>query len=153
MKSNSAGPDLVADVALQGGDGRLGARDQVGDDGRVGLDRVGAAADRRRRGGSSSGSGGMKSPRSRTVCSASPISGSHRPMTSRSAARLAGDARRRVTSTNSLPPASCIGPAGGQLPHGEPQRLHGVRHHLLVTDRDVDVVLPVVDRRGWGTAW
>ncbi len=30
-------------------------------------------------------------------------------MTSSRAARLAGEARRRATSTNSLPPASCIG--------------------------------------------
>ena len=57
------------DVALQGGDGGLAARDQVGDDRRIGLDRGG------RRGGPpaggppglSSGSDGMKSPRSRTV--------------------------------------------------------------------------------------
>ncbi len=34
-----------------------------------------------------------------------------------------------------------------QLPHGEPQRLHGVGHHLLVTDRHVDVVVPVVALR------
>ena len=51
----------------------------------------------------------MKSPRSRTVCSASPISGSDLPKASRRPARLAGDARPRVTSTNSLPPASCMG--------------------------------------------
>ena len=58
--------------------------------------------------GPSSGSDGMKSPRSRMVCSASPISGSAVPRTSRVAARLVGEARRWVTSTNSLPPASCI---------------------------------------------
>ena len=51
----------------------------------------------------------MKSPRSRMVCSASPISGSDLPKTSRRPARLAGDAKRRVTSTNSLPPASYMG--------------------------------------------
>ena len=96
--------------------------------------------------GPSSGSDGMKSPRSRMVCSASPISGSALPRTSRRPARLAGEARRRVTSTNSLPPASCIGAQGRQLPQGEPQGLHGVGHHLLMTDGDVDVVLCVAGR-------
>ena len=51
----------------------------------------------------------MKSPRSRTVCSASPISGSDFPRSSRKPARLAGEARIWVTSTNSLPPASSMG--------------------------------------------
>ncbi len=32
---------------------------------------------------------------------------------------------------------------GRQLPHGEPQRLHRVGHHLPVADGDVDPVLPV----------
>ena len=59
--------------------------------------------------GPSSGSDGMKSPRSRMVCSASPISGSDFPRTSMRPARLAGEARPRVTLTNSLPPASYIG--------------------------------------------
>jgi hypothetical protein len=59
--------------------------------------------------GPASGSVATKSWRSRTVSSASLISGSPLPTTSRRPARLAGDARRRVTSTNSLPPASCIG--------------------------------------------
>ena len=59
--------------------------------------------------GPASGSVGMKSPRSRTVSSASLISGSDLPTSSRRPARLAGEARRRVTSTNSHPPASCIG--------------------------------------------
>jgi len=34
----------------------------------------------------------------------------------------------------------------GQLPHGKPQRSHGVGHHLLVADGHVDVVLAVVAR-------
>ena len=59
--------------------------------------------------GPPAGSDGMKSPRSRTVSSASLISGSDLPAISRRPARLAGEARRRVASTNSLPPASCIG--------------------------------------------
>src|SRR5713226_7872893 len=41
------------------------------------------------------------------------------------------------------PPAGFVhGPAGRQLPHGDPQRLYGVGHHLSMADRDVDVVLP-----------
>ena len=51
----------------------------------------------------------MKSPRSRMVCSASPISGSDFPRSPRRPARLAGEARIWVTSTNSLPPASLMG--------------------------------------------
>jgi hypothetical protein len=55
--------------------------------------------------GPASGSDGMKS-RSRIVCSASPISGSWLPSIARKPARPEGDASCRVTSTNSLPPAS-----------------------------------------------
>ena len=47
MKSNSADPDFVRMSRLQGGDGSLGALDQLGDDGRIGLDRGGRAASRR----------------------------------------------------------------------------------------------------------
>ena len=50
----------------------------------------------------------MKSPRSRMVCSASPISGSDVPIISSRPARVAGEARRWATSTNSRPPASYI---------------------------------------------
>ena len=35
---------------------------------------------------------------------------------------------------------------GRQLPQGDPQGLPGVGHHLLMTDGDVDVVLPVAGR-------
>ena len=59
--------------------------------------------------GPSSVSDGMKSPRSRTVCSASPISGSDVPAIASKPARLVGDARIWVTSTNSRPPASAMG--------------------------------------------
>ena len=41
------------------------------------------------------------------------------------------------------------GPRRRQLPEGQPQRLHGVGHHLLMTDGDVDVV-PLVLLRGDG---
>ena len=96
--------------------------------------------------GPSSGRAGMKSPRSRMVCSASPSSGSDLPATSRRPARLAGEPSAWVTSTNSLPPASAIGRGGRQLPKGEPQGLHGVGHHLLMTDGDVDVVALIAGR-------
>src|SRR3954469_2119783 len=103
----------------------------------------------------------MKSLLSTTVHNASPVSGSDLPKPSTMRARLVGEASSQVTSTNSLPPASYIArggaagpprapptpPGGGRLPHGEPQGLHGVGHHLLVTDGDVDVVLSVAGRR------
>ena len=69
------------------------------------------------------------------------------------AARLAGDARI-LGDVDEQPPAGLgHGPGGRQLPEGEPQGLHGVGHHLLMTDGDVDVVLSVAGRRGSGTAW
>ena len=100
---------LRPDVALQGGDGGLAALDQLGDDGRIGLDRGWRAASRRPDLDPRPGAVGMKSPRSRMVCSASPISGSDLPRASRRPARLVGEASAWVTSTNSLPPASDIG--------------------------------------------
>ena len=59
--------------------------------------------------GPSSGCDRMKPSRSRMVCRASLISGSDFPMSSRRLARLAGEARIWVTSTNSRPPASAMG--------------------------------------------
>lgn len=59
--------------------------------------------------GSGSGSEGTKPSRPRTVSRASLTSGSPFPRTSRRPSRLVGEASRRVTSTNSRPPASCIG--------------------------------------------
>ena len=46
------------------------------------------------------------------------------------------------------PPARLVHrPEGCELPQGEPEGLHRVRHHLLVTDGDVDVVLSVAGHR------
>ena len=88
----------------------------------------------------------MKSPRSRMVCSASPISGSDLPRASRRPARLAGEASA-LGDVDEQPPAGLgHGRGGRQLPEGEPEGLHGVGHHLLMTDGDVDVVLPVAGR-------
>ena len=53
----------------------------------------------------------MKSPRARTVSSALPNRGSDLPTIARRPARLAGEARAAVTSTKTLPPASCMGAA------------------------------------------
>ena len=50
---------------------------------------------------------------------------------------------------NSLPAASHMGRGRRELPEGEAQRLHGAGHHLLMTDRDVDVI-PIVLLRGHG---
>ncbi len=55
--------------------------------------------------GAASGTEGMNS-RAMTVSRASPVSGSPLPISATRPARVAGDARRAVTSTNSLPPAS-----------------------------------------------
>ncbi len=57
--------------------------------------------------GASSGSDGRKPSRSTIACSAPPTSGSGFHSSSMPA-RVAGEARARVTSTNSLPPASYI---------------------------------------------
>ena len=96
--------------------------------------------------GPSSGSDGMKSPRSRMVCSASPISGSDL----RQGLQEACAARRRSQALGDVdeqPPAGLVHRRERrQLEQGEPQGLHGVGHHLLMTDGDVDVVLSVVGR-------
>jgi hypothetical protein len=81
MKSRSSNPDLVRDVALQGGEGGLAAPDQPGDDGRIvsigtGAPKIGVKS------GSSSVRVATKSPRSRMVSSASPMSGSDLPRAS-----------------------------------------------------------------------
>ena len=108
---------------------------------------AGARAGRRPARRPSSGSAGRKSPRSTTVCSASRDQRIGPPETSEEA----GAARRRgeaLGDVDEQPPAGHVHrPGGGQLPHGEPQGLQGVGHHLLVADRDVDVVLAVVGRR------
>ena len=61
-------------------------------------------------------------------------------------ARPAGEDRLWATSTNSLPPASYMVRAAVSCHTESPERLHGVSHHLLMTDGDVDVVLSVFGR-------
>ena len=88
----------------------------------------------------------MKSPRSRMVCSASPISGSDSPQDLQEAC-AARRRRQALGDVDEQPPAGLVHrPEGRQLPQGEPQGLHGVGHHLLMTDGDVDVVLSVAGR-------
>jgi hypothetical protein len=67
------------------------------------------------------------------------------------AVEQAGTARRRgqgLGDVDEQPPAGVDhrGP-GRQQPDGEAERGHGVGHHLLMTDGQVDVVRVVVDRR------
>src|ERR1043166_4555264 len=79
---------------------------------------------------------GMKSPRSTMVWSASPMSGSDRPMISNRAARLAGDPKTVGGVDERPPPRREHRARRGQLPHREPERFHGVGHHLRVADGD-----------------
>ena len=146
MKSSSTDPDFVRMSRFKAAIEVLAVFDQLGGDGRIGLDR-GVSAAGRRPGGPSAGSDGMKSPRSRMVCSASPISGSDFPRPPRRDLRGSPvKPASGVTSTNRPPACLGHGTRGRQLPDGEPQGLHGVGHHLLMTDGDVDVVLSVVGR-------
>ena len=62
-------------------------------------------------------------------------------------ARAARRRREASGDVDEQPPAGLAhGPGGRHLPEGESQGLHGVGHHLLMTDGDVDVVLSVVGR-------
>ena len=108
MKSSSASPDFVAmSRSAAATDAWLRSISSVTMAGSVS---IGAGEPPNSGPGApSSGSGRMKPSRSRTVCSASPISGSDLRSASRRPARVAGEASRRVTSTNRRPPASAIG--------------------------------------------
>ena len=104
-------------------------------------------------GGPSSGSGRMKPSRSRMVCSASPVSGSDFAHE----LQEAGAARRRGQPSGDVDEQATAGLGHGRggrhLPEREPQGLHRVGHHLLVPDREVDVVVVVIALRERGTAW
>ena len=113
MKSSSASPDVVrmsrCSAAIEA---RLPATSSVTMAGSVSIGAGGPPAGGAPGGpppGPWSGGDGRKSPRSTMLCSASPMSGSDVPRASRSPARVAGEARPWVTSTKSLPAASCIG--------------------------------------------
>ena len=137
---------LRPDVALQRGDGSLVAPDQLGDDGRIVLDRGRRAAKGRLAG---------RLVRKRRDEVAAFEDGLQRVPEQRVAPphdlEEVGAARRRhqaLGDVDEQPPAGLgHGPGGRQLPKGEPQRLHGVGHHLLMTDGEVDVVGSVADLR------
>ena len=155
MKSNSAGAGLRRGcrAAARASEAWL-LCDQLGDDGRIGLDRLGG---RRRHGAAGaapepSAGAGTKSPRSSTVSSAS------RSQRIALAEQLEQGcaARRRGQASGDVDEQPAAGvahrPRRGQLPDGEPERLHRVGHHLLVTDRDVDVVARRRRPRGIGNS-
>ena len=97
--------------------------------------------------GTSSGMVGTTSPRSTTIRSASPVSGSDLPNPSTRALRLRGRSQVR-DDVDEKPPAGVVHrPESRQLPHGKPQGLDRVRHHLLMADGDKDVLLFVSHRR------
>ena len=78
-------------------------------------------------------------------------------MTSMRAARLAGDARWWVTSTNNLPAGLVHWRESRELPHRNPKGVHGVGHHLPMTDGHEDVIASVLsggngEQRGDGPA-
>ena len=88
----------------------------------------------------------MKSPRSTMVCSASADQRIGLPRPARPCA--AGRCRQLPGDVDEQPPGGLVHGSGRrQLPHGHPQRLHGVGHHLLMADGDIDVVLVVARRR------
>ena len=133
---------LGPDVALQVGERGLAARDQLGDDGRIGFDRGGACPRRRP-------SRAFARPRRNEVASVE--DGLERVADERirfsQGAEETGPARRRsqqLGDVHEQPPAGLThGTRSRQLPDGEPQGLDRVGHHLLMTDGDVDVVLLV----------
>ncbi len=133
------------DLALQGGDGGLAAPDQLGDDGRIGRDRVGTAAHRRpagelvreRRDEVTAFDDGLERVPEQRVGPAQEL---EEACATRGRGQLAGD-------VDEQPPTGLGHGAGGRhLPEGEPEGLHGVGHHLLMADGDVDVVVGVACR-------
>src|SRR6202451_4520591 len=157
MKSSSASPDFVrmsrSEAAM---DAWLRPISSVTMPGSVS---IGAGAPPNSGpGGPSSGSGRMKPSRSMMVCSASPISGSDLPRASWRPGRLAGEgppgglveaaaARGRGQPLGDVDEQAAAdlghGRRGRHLPEGQPEGLHGVGHHLLMTDGEIDAVLPV----------
>ena len=146
MESRRADPDVVEDGAPRGDEGGLAAPDQAGDDCRVGLDQHRCAENWREvlilvgPGGDEVASleDGLERVADEWI-------GSPEGLDIVGATRRRGQQRGDV---DEQPPARLRhGPRRRQLPEGETQRLHGVGHHLLMTDGDVDVI-PLVLLRG-----
>jgi len=140
------GARLRLDVALQGSDGGLATLDQVGDDGRIGFDVVwwGTPAARRQSAAHLDGVGerrdevaaledDLQRPPDERIGS---------PQLQEAGATRRPTPRSGATSTHNLPPARTSA-GGSSAAEREAQGFHGVGHHLLVTDGDVDVVLSV----------
>ena len=133
---------LRPDVAFRGGDGCLAAPDQLGDDGRIGLDRSWRAAKqwpggtlvRERPDEAVALEDGLQRVPGQRIGSPQGL-------------QEAGAARRRGQPLGDVDEQAAAGLGHGRggrhLPEGQPEGLHGVGHHLLMTDGDVDVVLPV----------
>lgn len=136
------------DVACHGGVRSLAALDQVGDDRRIGLDRdwrtIGWRCTGRlvpERGDEVAAvKDGLQSVADQRIGSPQCIQD---PCATRRRCQALGDVHEQ-------PSAGVVHRrAGRQLPEGEPKGLDGVGHHLLVTDRDVNVVLTVVRSGNW----
>ena len=146
MKSSSAASGLRLDVAFQGSDGCLAARDEVGDDRRIGLECGWRAAKQRRRGAL------VRERLDEAVALDDRLQSVQDQRIGFPGELQEGRAtRRRGKPFGDIDeqPASGLGHARGgrHLPEGEPERLHGVGHHLLMADGEIDVVLPVVGLR------
>ena len=137
---------LGSDVAPQRGDGRLRARDEPGDDGRIGLERGGSTTGRRtdltlvgdRRDEVVAFQDGLQRVPDQRIA----------PPHDFQEACTAGRGHQALGDVDEEPPAGLVHPReSGQLPHGDPQGLHGVGHHLVMTDGDEDVVPSVVGHR------
>ena len=132
---------LRPDVACQGGVGRLAALDQLGHDRRVGLDRG-------RRFASGRPGGTLVGERRDEVAAVEDglqrVSDQRIGLRQRQEACAARWRGQELGDVDEQPPARLVHRrAGRQLEQGEPEGLHGVGHHLLMTDGDVDVVLSV----------
>src|SRR6266550_3126036 len=135
---------LRPDLAFQGGDGFLVPCDQIGDDGRIGLDRGWRATCRR-------ASGTRVRERWNEVAAFDdasqriPDQWIGLPQD-----QEAGAARRRPQVPDDVdeqPAARLVHwPRRRHLPERETERFHGVGHHLLMPDGDVHVALLAVDR-------
>ena len=147
------------DVVLQGGEGGSAALEQLVDDGPVGVDQRGHAGNR-----PNDGIVGVVVTLRRdevAACEHGLQRIADERIGSTQGLEVGGATRRRNQEGGHVDeqPASRLGhaPWRRHLPEGEPQRLHGVGHHLLMTDGDVEVVVLVVlhgdgEQRGDGSA-